>query len=111
MTASELLSQATAEGLTLELVDDQIRAQGPRSLLSRWASELRQHREEVIAVLRRGPAPDPILAPEVDTTIRLWLVRHPDGRLVSHSFCPPASEAEVRAWYPQALTTAADEQG
>ena len=37
MTASELLTQATADGLTLALVDDQISAQGPRKLLARWA--------------------------------------------------------------------------
>ena len=41
-------------------------------------------------------------APEVAMPRRLWLLRHADGRLVSHSFCPPASLEEVRAWYPDA---------
>lgn len=34
---------------------------------------------------------------------RLWLVIQADGRLVSHSYTPPATEAEVRSWYPEAL--------
>mgnify|MGYP001768756202 CR=1 FL=1 len=35
---------------------------------------------------------------------RLWLIRHQDGRLISHSFCPPASRDEVSGWYPLALS-------
>jgi hypothetical protein len=42
-------------------------------------------------------------APEVDIPRRLWLLRHADGRLISHSFTPPVSLAEVRAEYPGAL--------
>lgn len=34
---------------------------------------------------------------------RLWLIRHEDGRLVSHSFTPPATETEVLGWYPEAI--------
>ena len=43
-------------------------------------------------------------APEVAIPIRLWLIRHGDGRRVSHSFTPPATERQVRAWYPDSLT-------
>ncbi len=39
---------------------------------------------------------------------RLWLIRHDDGRLVSHSFTPPATDAEVRGWYPGALAIEED---
>lgn len=48
-------------------------------------------------------------APEVDIPRRLWLLRHADGRLVSHSFCPPATEPQVRAWYPEATIEPEDE--
>ncbi len=41
-------------------------------------------------------------APEVEVHRRLWLIQHPDGGWVSHSFTPPASLAEVRSWYPLA---------
>ncbi len=40
---------------------------------------------------------------------RLWLVTHADGRLVSHSFCPPATEAELWAWFPEALAIEPEE--
>lgn len=35
---------------------------------------------------------------------RAWLIRHHDGALISHHFIPPATEREVRAWYPGAST-------
>lgn len=35
---------------------------------------------------------------------RLWLIRHADGVLFSHSFCPPASLEEVRGWHPDAMS-------
>jgi hypothetical protein len=40
---------------------------------------------------------------------RLWLIRHPDGSVRSHSFTPPASRAEVEAWYPGALAEPEDD--
>jgi len=42
-------------------------------------------------------------APEVDIPLRIWMIRHGDGGLVSHSFTPPATERQVRAWHPDAL--------
>lgn len=33
---------------------------------------------------------------------RAWLIRHHDGALISHHFIPPATEREVRSWYPGA---------
>ena len=101
MTASEILAQATAEGLTLALVDDQISAQGPRNLLARWAPELRDHKAELLAYLAANDSA-PILAPEVEVH-RLWLIHHPDTGWVSHSFTPPCTEAEVRDIYPFAI--------
>jgi hypothetical protein len=44
-----------------------------------------------------------ISSTEQSPACRLWLITHADGRLVSHSFTPPATEDELRAWYPQAL--------
>ncbi len=48
-------------------------------------------------------------ATEVARPLRLWVIRHDDGRLVSHSFTPPASERQVRAWYPDSLTIEPEE--
>ena len=41
-------------------------------------------------------------SPDLKTAHRLWLIRHPDGRLVSHSFEPPVTGTEVEGWYPDA---------
>ena len=38
-----------------------------------------------------------------DAPRRLWLIRHADGRCISHSFTPAATESEVRGWYPDAI--------
>lgn len=40
---------------------------------------------------------------------RLWLIRHADGSLWSHSFTPPATEEEVRRLHPHALELEVDE--
>lgn len=42
---------------------------------------------------------------------RLWLIRHEDGRLISHSFTPPATWREVRGWYPRALSVEVEDEG
>lgn len=65
---------------------------GPFSI-SRPFADLR------LAALARMEAP----APEVDIPLRIWMIRHGDGGLVSHSFTPPATERQVRAWHPDAL--------
>lgn len=39
-----------------------------------------------------------------DEPPRLWLIRHQDGRLVSHAFCPEATAREVKGLYPLALS-------
>ncbi len=43
---------------------------------------------------------------KVDTPRRRWLLRFPDGRVISTSLTPGATEAEMRAWYPDATVTA-----
>ncbi len=40
---------------------------------------------------------------------RRWLIRHAGGEVASHSFTPPATLPEVRAWYPAALAIEAEE--
>lgn len=39
-----------------------------------------------------------------DTPRRIMLIRHADGRVISHSFTPPATRQEVEGWYPEALS-------
>jgi hypothetical protein len=101
MTAAELITQATADGVILVSVDDRLKVTGPSAAVARWAPQLRQFRAELVEAMRAVRSSPP--PAECVTPSRLWLIRHADGRVVSHSFCPPATETEVRAWYPQAI--------
>ena len=40
---------------------------------------------------------------EPDEARYRWLILHAPGDLRSHSFSPPATAAEIRRWYPDAL--------
>ncbi len=111
MTPVELLSQAAAEGLRLALVDDQISAQGPRSLLARWAPKLRQYRAEVTAALGAVNDSVPIIEPEIvdDIPRRCWWVM--DGRRTfTATYTPAITLAELRAEYPGALILEDDDE-
>ncbi len=45
-----------------------------------------------------------------EVPIRAWLIRHANGSLISHHFIPAATESEIRAWYPQAISVEVEEQ-
>ena len=96
MTAPGILAQATAAGLTLTLhAPDCLRVTGPAVARARLLPEIRANKPALVALLSEGLTPD--------LPRRLWLITHPDGRLVSHSFTPEAALAQVRGWYPDAL--------
>lgn len=89
MSPSDLLAATADAGLSLAMDHTgALRVRGPADALAAWAPAIRESKAELVDLL---------------TPRRLWLIRHPDGRLVSHSFTPPATEDELRAWYPQAL--------
>jgi hypothetical protein len=56
-----------------------------------------------VATVEGGARGEPAPAP-LPGTRRLYLIRHADGALASHSFTPGATPAEVRAWYPDATS-------
>jgi len=89
MTAAVALAQLTAAGIRLEVRDDALLAT-PREALTDDTRALIRGNKNALVLLLSEPR-------------RLWLVTHMDGRRVSHSFCPPATLAEVRGWYPTAL--------
>ncbi len=47
--------------------------------------------------------------PSLGMPRRLWLIRHGDGSLWSHSFTPPATLAMVQALHPEALEIEVEE--
>lgn len=98
MSAAAAIAALADDGITLE-VDSSGR------LLARPAGRLSADHRNLIRAYR--PALVALLAPdqdrEQDPPRRLWYIRHADGSRASHSFTPPATRAEVCAWYPGAV--------
>ncbi len=94
MSAAAALSVLAADGVTLSV-------DGPR-LVARPAERLTQVHRDLIKAYR--PALVALLSSPEHRPCRLWLIRHCDGSLASHSFNPPATSTEVRSWYPTALS-------
>lgn len=64
---------------------------------------------KVATFAKVAPAPRS-LAPALESEPRrAWLIRHAGGEVASHSFTPPATLPEVRAWYPAALSIEPEE--
>lgn len=97
MLAPPLISILTAGGFGIRLDGERLVVHPASDLTDSLRAMIREHKPALVGYLRQmqDPANDP--APPR----RLWLIRHQDGRLVSHSFTPPATLAEVRAWYPK----------
>ena len=113
MTAPPLLHILTDEGFICRAEGDQLIVHPAGDLTDAHRVMIRAAKPDLMAYLRHHPdyANSPIPPPPLREPCRFWLIRHLDGRLMAHTFTPPATEAEVCAWYPQALTIAADEQG
>ena len=92
MSAAAVLAQLTEAGVTLETDGDRLTASPAGRVTVAHRDLIRAYRPALVALLS---------SPE-HRRFRLWLIRHPDGSLASHSFCPPATLPEVRAWYPGA---------
>ncbi|MFZ1574881.1 MAG: hypothetical protein WAT36_06555 [Chromatiaceae bacterium] len=88
MTTRDLLTQASAEELTLSLVDDQIIAHGPRPLLAQWAPLLREHKADLMAYLRTLPTPanDP-QAPTPDLPSAAFTYAQPQDDRITCTAC------------------------
>lgn len=89
MSAAAALKVLSADGINLRVDPD-------GRLLASPADRLTTAHRDMVRAYR--PALVALLSPK-----RLWLVRHPDGSVGSHSFCPPATRTEVSAWYPDAI--------
>ena len=90
MSAAAALKVLSADGINLRVDPD-------GRLLANPADRLTTAHRDMVRAYR--PALVALLTPQ-----RLWLIRHPDGSVVSHAFSPPATRAEVEAWYPGAKT-------
>ena len=106
MVAPPILNILTAGGFGCRAEGERLIVHPADGLTDPLRAMIRASKADLLAYLRAANDPAPILEPEVDIPIRLWLIHHPDTGWVSHSFCPPASLEQVRAWYPMALTIA-----
>ena len=122
MTPTDLLTAATTAGLALRVEAGALRVRGPQDALAAWAPMLKAHKPALVALLTTPP-PRPTTAceswaeraavlefdagltraeAEEAATCRRWLVHLP-GAWLDLTTTPPASRAELRARYPEAL--------
>lgn len=90
MPPAALVNILTAGGFGLRLDGGRLIVHPADTLTDDLRTLIRDHKAALVGYLSRTQAR------------RLWLIHHADGRLVSHSFTPPASREEVAAWYPLA---------
>ena len=88
MTTADLFSLARYDGLEFYIdTKGHLRGKGPTEVLDAWRTVIHEANDALVNYL---------------TPRRLWLIHQDATGWVSHSFTPPASEAEVAAWYPDA---------
>jgi len=97
MTANTLIHRARSAGVTIvPTPTGNLTLEGPPDAVAVLMREVRANKADLLKILS---------APAADTAPRrLWVVTHPDGSPRSHSFCPAATLAEVRSWYPTAAS-------
>lgn len=72
MNPAAIIQGARSDGVELRLTDaGTIKASGDQAAVSRWLAAIREHKPEIIALLKGSPA----------TTSRGWLVRYPSGSI------------------------------
>lgn len=97
MNPAAIIQGARSDGVDLRLTDaGTIKASGDQAAVSRWLAAIREHKPEIIALLKASPA----------TTSRGWTVTYPNGSvietyiLLADGTCP--TRAEVLRDYPGA---------
>ena len=109
MNAAAILASIQSEGLSLALdPPGNLLLRGDRETRARWLPEVRAHKAALLALLRQ---PAPVVEASLEPAARLWLIVLQDGSRFSSSFTPPATAAEVRAWYPGAQVEVEQDQG
>lgn len=88
MTTADLFKLAQHDGLAFYLdTKGHLRGKGPKEVMEAWRPVILKANDALVDYL---------------TPRRLWLIHQDATGWASHSFTPPASEAEVSGWYPDA---------
>lgn len=103
MLAPPIINILTAGGFGLRLENDRLIVHPASDLTASLRAMIREHKPALVGYLRQMQAPANDPAPAGPS--HRWLIRHADGRLISHSYTPhPASREEVSAEYPDAVS-------
>jgi hypothetical protein len=96
MNPATIIREAQADGVSLTLPQPgTIKASGNGATVNRWLAVIREHKAEIIGVLRVGEAG---MSDEAS-----WLLHFTDRDPQSVSFCPSVTHAEALAHYPEAI--------
>lgn len=97
MTATTIIREAQADGVRLALSPTgSIKATGDCAAVNRWLAVLREHKAEIVDVLKMG-------AGDTATASRWWMLHFCDREPLTVAFSPAATHAEVLAWYQDAV--------
>lgn len=97
MTPATIIREAQSEGVRLALSPTgTIKATGDGAAVNRWLAVIREHKAEIIDVLKVG-------AGDTATASRWWLVHYPDGAPVEVRTSPPATHTEIMERHPNAI--------
>jgi hypothetical protein len=107
MAPAALVGILTTGGYGIRLEGERLIVHPSDTMTDPLRNLIRDNKPALVRYLRQMQAP--ANDPDQGIPSRLWLIRHADGALVSHSFTPPASREEVAGWYPEALAIEPEE--
>ena len=97
MTPAAIIREAQADGVRLALSPTgTIKATGDGAAVNRWLAVIREHKAEIIDVLKVG-------AGDTATASRWWLIHYLDRDSLEVACCPEATHAEVLERHPDAV--------
>lgn len=97
MTPATIIREAQAEGVRLALSPTgTIKATGDAEAVSRWLAVIREHKTEIIDVLK-------VAAGGTATASRWWLIHYPDRDPLEVACCPDATHADILERHPDAV--------
>lgn len=97
MNPATIIIQATADGVSLALSPaGTIKANGDGAAVNRWLPVIREHKAEIIDVLKVGAGGTATIADR-------WLFHFTDHDELTVLFVPPVTHAEALSSYPDAV--------
>jgi len=97
MTPTAIIRDAQADRVRLTLSPSgTIKATGNAAAVNRWLAEIRERKAEIIEVLKVG-------AGDTASASGWWLIHYLDRDPLKVAFSPAVTDAEVLAWYQDAV--------